>query len=63
MPAKKSAKKSVPKHPYLSVVLPVYNEEDNIRLQYEEIVKALKPLGVTYEVIFIDDGSRDFLRY
>lgn len=59
MPAKKSAKKSVPKHPYLSVVLPVYNEEDNIRLQYEVILKALKPLGVTYEVIFIDDGSRD----
>ena len=59
MPAKKTAQKSAPKHPHLSVVLPVYNEEGNIRLQYEEIIKALKPLGVTYEVIFIDDGSKD----
>ncbi len=43
----------------LSVVLPVYNEEKNIRFQYEEIIKALGPLGVSYEVLFIDDGSTD----
>jgi glycosyltransferase involved in cell wall biosynthesis len=59
MPASKTARKTGPKHPYLTVVLPVYNEEDNIRLQYEMIVKALNPLSVTYEVIFIDDGSAD----
>ena len=59
MPASKTARKTAPKRPYLSVVLPVYNEEKNIRLQYEVIVKALDPLGVTYEVLFIDDGSAD----
>ncbi len=59
MPAARPAKKKNSPAPYLSVVLPVYNEQDNIRLQYEQISKALKPLGVTYEVIFIDDGSSD----
>ncbi len=59
MPAARSAKKKKSPKPYLSVVLPVYNEEDNIRLQYEEIIKALEPLNISYEVIFIDDGSAD----
>jgi glycosyltransferase involved in cell wall biosynthesis len=45
--------------PYVSIVLPVYNEEDNIKIQYDEITKAMKPLGFTYEIIFIDDGSTD----
>jgi glycosyltransferase involved in cell wall biosynthesis len=52
-------KKKISRRPYVSVVLPVFNEEDNIRLQYEEITKAMKPLGFTYEIIFIDDGSTD----
>lgn len=59
MPSAKPAQKKKSSGPYLSVVLPVYNEEGNIYLQYEEIIKALKPLNVTYEVIFIDDGSVD----
>ncbi len=59
MPAARSAQKKKSTAPYLSVVLPVYNEEGNIRIQYEEIIKALKPLNVSYEVIFIDDGSTD----
>jgi glycosyltransferase involved in cell wall biosynthesis len=52
-------KKKISSRSYVSVVLPVFNEEDNIRLQYEEITKAMKPLGFTYEIIFIDDGSTD----
>jgi glycosyltransferase involved in cell wall biosynthesis len=59
MPEAKSVNKKKSHHPYLSVVLPVFNEEKNIKLQYELIIKALKPLNVTYEVIFIDDGSID----
>ena len=43
----------------LSLVIPVYNEEENIRPLYNEISQALNPLDLTYEVIFIDDGSRD----
>ncbi len=45
--------------PYLSIILPVYNEEENIFLQYESIINAMKPLKCTYEMIFVDDGSTD----
>lgn len=43
----------------LSVVIPVYNEEDNIRLLHERLRKALDPLNQEYEVLFVDDGSTD----
>jgi len=43
----------------LSVVVPVFNEQDNLRPLHAEIDRALKPLGLSYEVIFIDDGSTD----
>ena len=43
----------------MSIILPVYNEEDNIRLQYEEIISAVNPLKLRYEIIFVDDGSAD----
>lgn len=43
----------------LSVVIPVYNENDNIQKLHSELKSALKPLGRRYEIIFIDDGSRD----
>ncbi|MBN2403931.1 MAG: glycosyltransferase [Spirochaetes bacterium] len=47
------------KNVYLSIILPVYNEEENIALQYEEILKSIIPLKKTYEIIFVDDGSTD----
>jgi glycosyltransferase involved in cell wall biosynthesis len=59
MPAQRSARKNNARAPHLSVVLPVYNEQENILIQYEEIVKALRPLDTAYEIIFIDDGSSD----
>ncbi len=43
----------------LSVVIPVYNEEDNIRLLHERLEKALDPLNQEYEILFVDDGSTD----
>ncbi len=43
----------------LSLVLPIYNEEENITRLYEEIEAALAPSGLSYEVIAVDDGSRD----
>lgn len=43
----------------LSVVVPVFNEEGNIEKFYEEAVKAIKTLDMDYEIIFVDDGSRD----
>jgi len=45
--------------PDLSIVVPVYNEEDNLPLLWPEIREVLEPTGLRYEVIFVDDGSRD----
>jgi len=43
----------------LSVVIPTYNEEENVEPCYQEIKAALEPLGINYEIIFVDDGSTD----
>src|SRR5690349_4643451 len=43
----------------LSVVVPFYNEEQNIRHMHKALVSALGTLGVPYEMVFVDDGSRD----
>ena len=43
----------------LSVVIPVYNEEENVQLLHESLRKALDPLGQEYEILFVDDGSTD----
>ncbi len=43
----------------LSVVVPVFNEQDNLRPLHAELERALKPLGLSYEIIFVDDGSTD----
>jgi dolichol-phosphate mannosyltransferase len=45
--------------PDLSVVFPVYNEEENIPILLDEIAKALTPGGWSYEVVAVDDGSTD----
>ncbi|MEK7879339.1 MAG: glycosyltransferase family 2 protein [candidate division NC10 bacterium] len=45
--------------PDLSVVVPVYNEEESLPLLWAEIQEALESTGLAYEVIFVDDGSRD----
>ncbi|WP_027722336.1 glycosyltransferase family 2 protein [Maridesulfovibrio zosterae] len=43
----------------LSLVIPVYNEQDNLRKLMQEINSALEPIKIPYEVIFVDDGSTD----
>jgi glycosyltransferase involved in cell wall biosynthesis len=43
----------------LSVVIPVYNEEENVRLLHERLRNALDPLNQEYELLFVDDGSTD----
>src|SRR5262245_7951608 len=43
----------------LSIIIPVYNEVDNVEVLYQEIVAALPSERFIYEVIFIDDGSTD----
>lgn len=43
----------------LSLIIPVYNEEENLPLLYDAVYQALNPLKNTWEAIFVDDGSRD----
>lgn len=43
----------------LSVVVPVYNEEGNVKELHQKILFACQNLGKTFEIIFIDDGSKD----
>jgi len=43
----------------ISVLIPVFNERDNIAPLYEEVTSVLRQTGGDYEVIFIDDGSSD----
>ncbi len=45
--------------PTISVVVPIYNEEDCISLLYEKICGTLDTLGEPFEMIFVDDGSQD----
>jgi len=45
--------------PELSIVVPVYNEEESLPLLWPEIREVLDPSGLAYEVIFVDDGSHD----
>ena len=42
-----------------SIVIPLYNEEDNVRPLYSGIVAAMAELSGNYEIVFVDDGSRD----
>ena len=43
----------------VSIVIPVYNEEENIPLLYKELKEVLEKLPYDYEIIFVDDGSTD----
>lgn len=45
--------------PWLSVVVPLYNEEGNVVELHQKILTALQKLGRSFEIIFVDDGSRD----
>ena len=45
--------------PTLSVVIPIYNEADGLAKLFARLYPALDALGISYEVIFVNDGSRD----
>ncbi len=45
--------------PYLSVVVPLYNEEGNVAELYRKIYEAVQKIGRPFEIIFVDDGSTD----
>ena len=43
----------------LSVILPVFDERDNLQVLYSELVRTLEALARSYEILFVDDGSTD----
>ena len=43
----------------LSVIVPVYNEEQGLHALFDRLYPALDKLGIAYEIVFINDGSRD----
>jgi polyisoprenyl-phosphate glycosyltransferase len=51
---------STPEHqPELSVVIPVFNEEENVTVLYSRLTAVLEEIHIDYEIIFVDDGSND----
>lgn len=48
-----------PSDPFLSLVIPAYNEQENVAVLLQRVEASLNQLGKPYEVILIDDGSTD----
>src|SRR3970040_1472851 len=44
---------------YCSIVVPMHNEEDHVPPLYEGLMSVMVPLGRTFELVFVDDGSTD----
>jgi glycosyltransferase involved in cell wall biosynthesis len=49
----------VTEQPKLSIIVPFYNEEENIERMHAAIVAAVEPVGVPFEMVLVDDGSKD----
>ena len=45
--------------PYISIVVPLYNEEESVETLLSRILKVGERLNFNYEIIFVDDGSKD----
>jgi len=45
--------------PILSIVVPIYNEEAVIDTMHQRLYEALLPIGVSFEIIYVNDGSKD----
>ncbi len=45
--------------PYVSVVVPLFNEEGNVKELHRRITESLQKIGKPFEIVFVDDGSRD----
>jgi glycosyltransferase involved in cell wall biosynthesis len=48
-----------PPRPYVSVVVPLYNEADNVADLHQQLTGSLERLGRAYEILLVDDGSSD----
>ena len=54
-----SLETTVPERPDISVVIPLLNEAESLPELYERIVAHTAEVGLSYEIIFVDDGSSD----
>lgn len=45
--------------PVVSIVVPVFQERENVTILYDEVVEAMRVAGLSFELVFIDDGSTD----
>lgn len=43
----------------VSIVVPLYNEEENVDILHERLSEALEQMGLEYEILYVDDGSTD----
>ena len=43
----------------IAIVIPAYNEEDNVEIAYKRLKEVLDSTNYDYELIFVDDGSKD----
>ncbi|MBM3285726.1 MAG: glycosyltransferase family 2 protein, partial [Candidatus Aminicenantes bacterium] len=48
-----------PEEPRVSVIIPVFNESRNLEALCAELIPVLQNLGITFEILFVDDGSTD----
>ena len=55
----KTQRKFKKSNPTVSIVIPIYNEEENLKILIERLTKVLKEFTSSYEVIFVNDGSTD----
>lgn len=46
-------------NPYISIVIPVYNEEETLPIMFSRLLAVMDSYGKPYEVIFVNDGSKD----
>ena len=49
----------MPETPYISIVIPVYNEQGNLEKLFDRLYPVMRRTGKPFEIIFTDDGSRD----
>ncbi|HEV7499428.1 MAG TPA: glycosyltransferase, partial [Vicinamibacteria bacterium] len=45
--------------PYLSIVIPLFNEAGNVADLHRQLTDSLEPMGRPYEILLVDDGSTD----
>src|SRR5205823_9003511 len=62
LPASSESTRSLRRDVAVSVVVPVYNEEASLRELHRRLRTVLEPLGQSFEVIYVDDGSTDASR-